>query len=448
MAKGLFFALESETDVVEPVGEMVPEVQAEVEAGTAELNTQENDVEEMSAAIEEAEADSETLGDIQEVMADSVEEGEGLDETAAEIAEVAVEAICARLGIRSKQSVMPAMESFGSKNSRLAATKIAIESIGDTIKKIWEAIKAAAIRLWEKIKSFFIGVAKNTGALSKHLEGLKQRVQNLDDTKKPVETDLEIESLAKGFSIKKKADFTTAKAIISNSHNLLKAADSLSTEVLAKTDVVKGLISKSEITDSEFQSVMNDSTKSVISRVSQVLSTASGLGGDTGAFKTDKKTKVDYFGPFASCRGLAVYDQMKGTADNEYHSYRVSITSVDSIAATKIKALTKDQMLDLIKEALALLDAMEAYEKVQKNSEKIVAATKATSDVAIKEVAKVSEGSSAKGRIFREVASEMNGINSIVAGLGVSIPKAVFDAVKLSGDYVSASIANFGEKKK
>lgn len=57
-----------------------------------------------------------------------------------------------------------AQENFGSANGRVAATKLAIESIGDSIKALFERIKAIAIRIWEKIKSFVLACSKQRTA--------------------------------------------------------------------------------------------------------------------------------------------------------------------------------------------------------------------------------------------------------------------------------------------
>lgn len=154
--RGLFAVMEDElaATLAAPADERVQELeeqvaQAEVAEGQAEVTEMADIADEAVTAIEE-------LADVAEVMSDSVEGGgDGLTEDAAEIAEVAVEAICVRLGYKPTKKLMPSMEAFGSTSSRVEATKYALGGIGDTMKKIWEAIKGFFNRIWEAIKGLW-----------------------------------------------------------------------------------------------------------------------------------------------------------------------------------------------------------------------------------------------------------------------------------------------------
>ena len=66
-----------------------------------------------------------------------------MDEAAAEMASIAIESIRNRLGIRAQTRLVPATESFGNTNTRVVSTKLVVEEIGETLKRIWAAIKAA-----------------------------------------------------------------------------------------------------------------------------------------------------------------------------------------------------------------------------------------------------------------------------------------------------------------
>lgn len=152
LRKKFLFALEDETTVVEP--EVTPEADnleiVENEAEVAEATTA---LEDHLEVLDESVDDIEEMQQVGDVLERTVESGEGATEETAELAEVAIERICSRLNLRGKSFV--SLESFGSKNTRLSATKIAVEDIGEKISAAWKAVKAFFARVYEKIKEFF-----------------------------------------------------------------------------------------------------------------------------------------------------------------------------------------------------------------------------------------------------------------------------------------------------
>lgn len=435
MRNGLVFAMEDDT-VVENTG--APEAAAEVEAGAAEVVQQTGEVEELQAAIEDAEEGAETLEKIEGVLEESAESGEGVDETAAEIAEVAVESICARLGIRSSKS-FPAMESFGSQNSRLSATKIALENIGEHIKRIWEAIKAAVKRLIEKVKSFFVGLIKNTGLLIKHLEALQERAKSIPDGATPVKNVLENTSLAKAFSINKKADLNTAKTILANSGKLFETAKKVSA---ASADFSGAILKASESASTEgaYESSRESLQKAIQAATEQLGSVARAQG--VGV--TVKETGITYYGPFAGTRVLALKNSTKKFGDEEVRDFSLSITTYDKIEAESITALKRDEIYGLLKDGLSLMDQLKAFEKTQKEVQKTADNVEASSSKASAAIGKAAdkEEDTAKARALRSIASDVNSLNQNIGAISVAIPATIFAAGKAVGDYASASIAN------
>ena len=181
-SKGLVLAMEEEglipvetPEVPEAEPEIVP---AEVEQEIAEVQEEGGEVEDLNTAIEEAVEDVGTLEDTADVLEESVAEGgEGIDEAGAEIAEIAVESLCRRLGIKKK--VMPAMEGFASANSRVTATRVALEGFKDTIARAWAAIKSAFATLWTKIKAFLDSVLNANTKLKNAAEAAKKQVEGV-----------------------------------------------------------------------------------------------------------------------------------------------------------------------------------------------------------------------------------------------------------------------------
>ena len=432
---GLVFAMEDDQVITDEVVENT----GEIEAGAAEVVQQAGEVEELQAAIEDAEEGAETLGQIEGVLEESAESGEGVDETAAEIAEVAVESICARLGIRAAKKSFPAMEAFGSSNSRLSATKIALEGIGEHIKRIWEAIKSAIIRLVEKVKSFFIGLLKNTGLVITHLEKLLERAKSLPDDAKPKNADLSNKSLARAFSIDKKADLNTAKKIVANGGKLLESA-----KVLADASAkFSGEIEKAA-GEASVEGGYDKAREALETNVTTSLIALGKLASSHGSAGEDKEKTLTYYGPFVGTRVLALKNDVKTMGEDTYHDFSLTVTTYDKIEADKITALKREEVYDLVKQGLSLMDQLKAFEKAQKEIQKTSdnvrkAAEKATSSL---NKAADEEKDAVKSRALKSISKDVTNVNSITASVGVAIPATVFATGKAVADYASASIAN------
>jgi phiKZ-like phage internal head proteins len=188
---GLVAAMEAELET----GEV--SAAAELPEAADMLETQElgAGVDEQLGAIDSASDDADTLGDIADVMEESAENG-GMDETSARVAEVAIESIYKRLGI-TKKAALPAMESFGDKASRLTATRVAIESIGGQLKKIWEAIKSAFVRVGDWVRDFHAKLDIVNKKLGERAAKALAAAEKVDGGAKPKETEIK----AGGFAV-------------------------------------------------------------------------------------------------------------------------------------------------------------------------------------------------------------------------------------------------------
>lgn len=181
-ARGLVFAMEEENvEVVEPT----EEVPAEVEQNVGEAEEQAGDIEEFAGSVDEATDDADTMEAVGDKLQETVDEGgEGASPEAVEIAEIAVESLCRRLGVKTKGRVLPAMESFQSPTTRVAATRIAIEKIGETVRRVWEAIKAAFTTVVTKIKEFFAKLFDANASLEKAAKQVKETLKDLPNEPK------------------------------------------------------------------------------------------------------------------------------------------------------------------------------------------------------------------------------------------------------------------------
>lgn len=138
-----------------------------MEAGDA-VEQQADDI---GAAVETAEV----LEQVQDHLA-GAEEGAGVASMAA--VSIAVEALMRCIG--SQRKVMPAMESL--KGDRVASTKLAMESIGATVKRIWDAIVAAIGRAVDFIVDFVQMLFTSSKGLRGRCEALLKQARSLGNS--------------------------------------------------------------------------------------------------------------------------------------------------------------------------------------------------------------------------------------------------------------------------
>lgn len=157
------------------------------EAGSDSLEADLVEVVDMSGDIESGTNDMEqTINDAGqlerhvEVLTDAEGEG-GASPEVIEATEIAVEAICARLGIYTGTGI-PALESFSTKTGRARSTRVAIESIGEKIKTIWEAVKMAFKRLVNFVKDFFERLMGGNAKMLARVNALRLKAKKVKGT--------------------------------------------------------------------------------------------------------------------------------------------------------------------------------------------------------------------------------------------------------------------------
>ena len=420
---GLVSAMEEEiVEAADPAPEvLVPETTAQVETAAAEVTENTGEVEEMVAAVEEAADDAVALDDVADIMEESVEKGEGMDETAAAMAEVAVESICARLGVKKTQAVIPSLESFGSKNSRLQATRIALEGLKEKIVQIWNAIKAAVAKVASMVKSFLVGLLKNRKLLVSHLEGLKKKVGELDDALVQKEAKLK-GGYAAAFTVEGKASEGTALQVLESSAAAASAAKAVA-NIASKQ--AAGLISGDAAKSKAALAKFGDLVESEVSKLGSV---------NFSGNQTVEGAK--YFGRLAG--GMSV-----GLVNGETMGVQVTMNTKE--LAKEIDALDKGGMAKIIDKAIAAAKALQENEAMQKDLDAVTAACNKASEAVIRGAANAEKDADAKAAYAQE-AKNVRTLNALVAKFGGSLPGVVFKAAKAGGDYVSASLSNYKPK--
>ena len=187
-----------------------------LDAPTAEFNIEVNpDVDETGAPLEAVDAEGNPTIDV--VQTEIVEDQAEIEETAdqvekledtAEVLEHYAAAIEHRIrtnggltageyeflmiGLESRVKnageLMPSVESVG--RGRLAASREALDSIKEGIRKVWETIKRAIQSLYRKVKGWFVKTFDGAEMLRKRAEGVQKRNDKINggvDDKSPIE---------------------------------------------------------------------------------------------------------------------------------------------------------------------------------------------------------------------------------------------------------------------
>jgi len=176
--KQLFISMEDEAT---NETELVVSADDTLEIEIADAGEAEAEFEEQGDNVEELGEISEGLESILISMESAMQDG-GLNPQAALFMQHAVQAHVGRLGLEASD-VTPSMESFGGASGQAAATTISMEGIGETLKKIWQAIKNAVSKAIQAIKNFFAKIFGGVGKLKSRHEALKKAVKEIKEEK-------------------------------------------------------------------------------------------------------------------------------------------------------------------------------------------------------------------------------------------------------------------------
>jgi len=424
------------------------EVAATVADESSEVQAEGDEIGVTVAQVEDAVQAGEELEDIAEVASETVEEGEGLDESAAEMASIAIESIRNRLGIRAQTRLVPATESFGNTNTRVVSTKLVVEEIGETLKRIWAAIKAAALRLRDKLVQFLAKLFNANAMLVKHIEGLKERVRKLPAGLVPKEDVIKSGSVTSAITVDGKADAKTFGEIVAASRKLLGVSNSVMTETqkvavnaqsvasgLAQGPVYEKLVKSLEGTVARVQSQMN------------ALPSGKFSAEEVKGFEK-KDAKVEVFGPFAGRSAIVLEVSEKDGLE----SFSVSVKGGVGKAAEGAAALKQSEMTDVLNQAL---DLAKEIEKAKKTQDTVKASAEAMAKAAEGVISNVDRALGKESEENAEVKKGLAALKAMVSasmrateGLTARVPTLAFSAAKAGADYVSASLRNLGEVKK
>lgn len=419
-----------------------------------------------AADIDQGEADAQELEAIGEVAERSLETGEGLSEQSAELATIAIERIHNRLGFRGHQTIVRESSAFGQAGSRIAATIWIKESISEHVTRVWRAIKAMAVRLWERISGFFKSLFGSAKTARNHLENLRKRAEAISPDAKMKSNDDLGETLAKKISVKKKADFSSYKQIADNSMALLSASQSIVVTIKNSADAVSMFSSEvmKDPSEAGFDAYLKQSSefsaKTFAARLAKATLSDSQVSNNKKDPKAATKSKVVKeevnYGPFAN--GVVIKSKevsktitlpKKGSGDAQTMtiiSHNVAFEKMkDSEFASKSKPLNQGEILEVISEATKLSSSLESYEKTAKDFKSITDGASKTADNALKALEKIADDkANADVRVkISELRENVASMMSAAAVFGNGAPSTMMAAIYAGADYASASIANF-----
>ena len=398
--------------------------------------------------VEDAVQAGEELEDIAEVAAETVEEGEGMDEAAAEMASIAIESIRNRLGIRAQTRLVPATESFGNTNTRVVSTKLVVEEIGETLKRIWAAIKAAALRLRDKLVQFLAKLFNANAMLIKHIEGLKERIRKLPSNLTPKEDVIKSGSIAAAITVDGKADAKTYGEIVAASRKLLDVTNGVMTEAqkmaLGAQSIAGGLAQGSAY--EQIVTSMENTTRRVQSQMGAL---------PKGKFSSDevkgfdkKDVEVEVFGPFVGRSAIV----LEVTKKDALEIFSVSVKGGVGKAADSVAALKPTEMTDVLGQALDLAKEVDKAKKIQDSvkasSESMAKAAEGVIKNVDRALGKENEENAETKKAMAVLKQMVSSSMRATEGLTARVPSLVFSAAKAGADYVSASLRNMGEAKK
>lgn len=182
------FSLEADEQLPAMPEAAVDEV-VEVQQENAEIAQDEAEMQDLEEAIETSEDAANGLENVQEFVEQKQEENGGLTEGEAQAVQVATEALLSRFGGAVKVN-MPTMEAFGAANGRAKSTQYTLESIGEKVKEIWEAIKKWVKKWWEKMQDWFNKHFSVAGRMVKQAKALREKLNKKFGTPEDTTWDL------------------------------------------------------------------------------------------------------------------------------------------------------------------------------------------------------------------------------------------------------------------
>lgn len=232
----MFINMENDA-VVENADEGLVAADVVAEVGDAEV--EQAQIDQAVVAIEDAAIEANELEAQEARLAAGVETGEGVSEDTMEGVELAVESHLRRMKMSAGAELrFLSVENFGRTDSKLAQTRLAMEGIGKTLKKIWEKILAAIKSMWAKVLDFFTRATSSVDSVEKAAVNVRNAVSQFGGSTKG---DVTSGSVLSAFSIDGKCSMDTVKAIFEGTGYQLEEVLNLPADMENKANQLSNL---------------------------------------------------------------------------------------------------------------------------------------------------------------------------------------------------------------
>lgn len=420
MRKGIL-AME-DNDVVSDGAEDNLEASADESEAVAEVTETENDVVEEAGNLDTAMDTVDRLGEIHGNMEASSEEDGGLDEKEARNLDLAVEGLLISLGApRSKASVFPAMEGFREPKTRAHSTRLALETLGESLKKIWDAIVNKLGEIYDSVVAFAKALFNGTMLMKRRADGLKKALL----AKRSEKAGGEINSKRFGALLAKKNTVLSGKPLVAQINKLRDDPLINFNYGAAITYCNKGVVAM-------LDAINNDNAESMV---------------QTEVTNLDKNIHASIKSMFSGASHEMPLGNCKFSCEPEEKDGKVVRVEVKIDVATaqipeSVTAMSPEECLPVVQAVLLNLDKFSKYEK---ESGSIASLMKATTTRVRSMTSKLDDEQKAANTYARECARILNVTKATYITSSTKVRSYDMKTCKAALDYVAASLAVAGK---
>lgn len=435
---GLLAASMEEEEVLQEAEVVEMDDSDNVEASLIESADAAGEVAATQDAIEEGAEAADTLDEVADTLEETEQEG-GADPVTAKVAEVAIEAIYARLNIPRKSTV--SVEDFADATGRIRATRISVEEVRETVRKIWEGIKALFKRVVEWVQTALTKLFDSAEKVKARAEKIKKAAEGATGKPKDEKIKGSFLGVLRSDNYSDKAGFLKmvdgGKIVSGGLAEVLKVAGAV-----AATDPAKLIADKGA-----FDAF--DTGKVLASTIGANVPAGSWFKAVADRVYKARGLEVRYFGPDVATGNLG-FGLVIPASEATGAEGMAALSKVKVISAPYDQTKAKDAEVT----PLTADEAGKVADAVIAGANSMVAVRKAAEDTAkqFNDLVKISIGNVAEedkeaAERARSVARLQSGASSILSGItGVAVRNAV-TVLNASLTYAELSLRNLSTEE-
>lgn len=393
------------------------------------------------ADMEEIATSLESLAETAEA---SIADG-GLDRVAGALLQQAADAHTTRLGFQA--SITPSQESFGGSGERVHNTQVAVESIKDTAKDVWEAIVKA-------IKAAMIKIKEWWNKLTNALPGIKKRAEALKEKAENVEGSIKEKKISVGGDANRVMVGESAEGLVKNLENLKTIATGVAKSATSDhADAIEKLADKAD--DFESDKITDDATlnafgKDLEDAFNTVAKAVAKQGFTTNTGYWDKKDGITYLTTdevMGGKMGLVAYKASPANTGETFSNFQAAMVNSaktpKDISSKDIATLDKSDVVKACEVIVEICDVLEDfsknYNKIETAKQKIIGA----GDKLVSKVGKEKDVSSQAKKAAGWARSALNKAGTTADQPGVGYVGNAATAMKASLNICEKSLAQY-----